>query len=376
MRTQSTGGFCRSKFASVVVLSSSAFLTTALIAKSAIAQTNSIVVPAGFGYQATEGESWVNVPSAGGSLLAYYSAPAVGLPDGAVISEIAFRPHNSIHGGAKFSFTVALGYPAVGVRPESMPRDRSKIIASGSLKTVAQTLLVDCPAYAPGGGPAPFLVRIKTQPFVFDASRAGLIVQLGATQPFNAIAGYTIDIMKRASDATEAAVTALESRCRGSTDFASLLDVTDTRSWVPGGHGTVELHLFSTSQALLFFGVATDARFPVKLDAAGMPGCWLWTEALIFLPVKLERYVRTYRNSAVLTLPNNPSLTGARFRMQAFEFDLFANARGVTTSSGLDVIVGSAGTRSFAARMMYHIGPNRTETMDSAESAPILRFTY
>lgn len=355
-------------------LSTAAALCTAGL----FAQSKTAVIPSGLGFESRFGEAYQHAPGAGGGFLALYDTSAVGIPDRTVVREIAFRPPSYTHGATKRSFSVAIGYPAAGIRPETMPLDRSRIVAGGlaGLTYVARNVIVSMPAFSPINGLAPFGVRIPVTPFQYDASRRGLVVQILGQQVGGDNSGYFIDKMKRDSDASEAAIGRLNSSCRGSTGYSSFLEIYDKRSWVPGGHATVRLQGFSTSQALLFFGTAVDNRFPVILTSAGMPGCTLWTLPEVLMPVRLNRFVRSYNNFAVLTLPSNPALTGARLRMQAIEFDLLANARGLTTSSGLDVVLGKAGTRKYVARSIQWLGTNYPELIDSAEGAPILRLSY
>jgi hypothetical protein len=79
--------------------------------------------------------------------------------------------------------------------------------------------------------------------------------------------------------------------------------------------------------------------FPLPLDLSGygMPGCWLYHDAVtICLPCQLAGSVATHS----IALPNDPSLTGTAAFLQGWTGTPGANPGGVLTSSALALTLG------------------------------------
>jgi hypothetical protein len=72
---------------------------------------------------------------------------------------------------------------------------------------------------------------------------------------------------------------------------------------------------------------------PIDLAPLGAPQCALRTE--------VAAYALRNGSDWPLAVPQSPTLAGLTFRLQAFVFDLGANALGATTSNALRLRIGS-----------------------------------
>ncbi len=79
-------------------------------------------------------------------------------------------------------------------------------------------------------------------------------------------------------------------------------------------------------------------NLPFDLGPLGAPGCFLWTEALNFLPRTVGSQGTA---SMVLGVPNAPVLAGARLSAGWLNLDAKANALGAATSSYAKLILGT-----------------------------------
>lgn len=339
------------------------------------------VIPAGLGLDQKYGNSvasdWFS-PVGVGDTMMLYSHSGVGLPDKAIIREIAMRPSapsRLILEKGEAYLTIQLGFPASGVVAERIPADRASVVAGGlrGLTTVASSR-VSLPAFDMRTSPRQFAIKIPIHPFVYDASRGGLVVQIRGYLT-SATSMYTVDAYRAESDAVAAKLKqGLFADCILSGRQPNVVPG-DSKTLVPGGVGAILASGFNTAQVMVFAGLPVGAPYPLDLSAIGMKGCRLHTAPIVLLPLRLDEWRRGYGGYAYLQLPNDPRLSGALLRLQAFEFDFFANAAGITLANGFEVEVGKGGARAYRVRTI-HGGSRYYERIDSRESGLVLQLGY
>lgn len=159
----------------------------------------------------------------------------------------------------------------------------------------------------------------------------------GATTGNRANTLASTDIYGSVNDASTSAFGA---GCAGSAGTPAL--GSETLAWL-GGNLDVQLSqgpALSPASIIVGFSATQTSgglSLPFQLAAVGMPGCSLYTDPMLALPVVTDASGNAALGFAV---PADPNLIGADIYSQALCIDAPANAPGLTTSNGVGHRIG------------------------------------
>jgi hypothetical protein len=304
-------------------------------ASSLSAQTTSIF-PTDHG--AIEGPSSAGLPFGDGIARRQfvYLAGFVGVPHGAQITRIGFRPDAlATDTGRRVQFQIQMGHGTQTLFTVSSLFAQNYSSAPTVVFARRIVQLPNLVAAPPGPSNDKVWIQLDT-PFTYDASQ-NLVVDfsISAIDNGNQAFPYRMDLPTWVADRSSFGTGCVQSDGRTP-------EITTQNGYVAGPWTVTLSRALPNSVYSLHVGAGTSSwlgiPLPFPLDNLGAPGCSL----LVEFPVVISRPTGS---SGVDTLsaniPNDTVFYGLRFYAQALIFDLFANNLGVVTSNGASTTIGA-----------------------------------
>ncbi len=274
---------------------------------------------------------------------------------GGKIKEIAFRPwHDSSAYFHRRSFTIRMG--TTKHSPGNLPFHFDKV-PEKPLVTV-YTGKMNLPNFFKSTNKlTPWLAVFKLQkPYLWAAPMGHFVVDIESRTTATTNFLWERDARFVPYDSTPGKERSLGLGCKDSVGFVMSTWPYNKSLAVPGKTMPIFMKraLPTNTFAFNFLGFTNSTPFPVNLTALGMPGCKLYTSLDLIQLVKLgEKNANGMRGIAYWPLPNNKGLTGAKINTQWFQMDSKANTVGLTTSEGVEITIGTAGTREFMVQSLW-----------------------